>query len=125
MSTTALPWRAFFSAAAAFNFVAGLGLMLVPNAVYTIADTVPPSSLETRLMGWLIAALGIGYAVVAKDPSHNRGIVQAGLIGKLGAVMLVWSHWLTGHAPTAFALAIVGDVIFAVGFVIFLRRTQP
>ena len=122
---TPASWRPFFIAAAAFNFVAGLGLMLAPAAVYAIAGSVPPASLEVRLMGWLIAALGIGYAVVAADPSRNRGIVQAGAAGKFGAVVLVWAHWITGQAPTAFALAILGDLLFAAAFLVFLRRTQP
>lgn len=120
---TAAAWRPFFIAAAAFNFVAGLGLMLAPAAAYAVAGTAPPASLEARLMGWLIAALGIGYAVVARDPSRNRGIVQAGTIGKLGAVALVGAHWFSGQAPAAFALAILGDLVFAVAFILFLRRT--
>ena len=124
-ASVASRWRWLFILAAAFNIVIGLALIIVPDATYALAGTAPPSSLEPRLVGWFVAIFGYGYALVAANLTAHRGLIRMTAIGKFGAVVLVWSHWFAGSAPTAFALGVVGDLLFAVGFTLFLVRTKP
>lgn len=102
-------WRAFFWAAALFNFGIGLVGMLVP-----------PASIDGRLIGVLVFAFGMIYVLVARDPRRYRSALWAGLVGKGGVVALLGTDTLArGGDPATIAIVAI-DAIFVIGFLGFL-----
>ena len=117
------PWPAIFALAAFVNFVVGGAMVVAPrSAAEAIGGAADPASVQ--FAGWLIVAFGVGYAMVARAPGANRGIVWIGAIGKFGAVAITLWRLLTqgGYVPTqAIALPLL-DLVFVALFALFLWR---
>jgi hypothetical protein len=65
---------------------------------------------------------GVGYAIVARDPIGNRGILWIGAIGKLGAVVLAVLQYQQGLLPLNTLALGGGDLVFVLLFTLFLWR---
>ncbi|MDO9337801.1 MAG: hypothetical protein Q7T61_15510 [Caulobacter sp.] len=116
-------WKAVFAVAALFNFAVGLPLLIAPAAFYAMLGQTAPDILNAQLAGGLIAVFGIGYAMVARDPAANRGIIVLGVIGKAPLPLLYWLNVQAGRAPmSGFPLTLV-DLAFALLFLTYLLRT--
>lgn len=118
-------WRAFFWVAAAYNLLAGLPPLLglaQGSAIFGIVAPDPQVSVILQMMGLLVVAFGIGYAMVARDLVAGRAIVRMAIIGKLGVFALIGWHFIAGTMPLPVFAAAVGDLLFALGFIAFLRR---
>lgn len=102
-------WRVFFWAAALFNAAVGLVGMLVP-----------PSNLDGRLVGVLLFAFGIAFALVARDPLRYRSVLWAGLVGKGGMAALLASDAVARGGDGATFAIIAIEVVFVIGFLGFL-----
>ena len=114
-------WRTFFAVATAFSFVVALPFLAAPDVVLAAFNIpVPGDLLFHRFTGFLVLCFGIGYGFVARDPQRNRAIVWIGLIGKTGVVMLFAQAWLSGALPFAAFAVSFGDIVFAIGFAVFL-----
>ena len=106
-------WVAFFWAAAVFNLLIGLAAMISPEA-----------TIDARTVGLLVFGFGVIYVLVARDPLRFAPVLWAGVLGKLGVVGL--------HGPGAFgeggnailAGVLVGDALFALGFLAFLFKAS-
>jgi len=95
-------------------FVGVLGLDPIAGSNIVIAD----------LAAVLIAAFGYGYLRIALDPVRFRPLIHVGALGKLAAVAAVFTAALTlPHLWRLFAL-VGGDVVFAILFLDYLRRTS-
>lgn len=115
-------WQLLFAVAALFNWAVGFQLLLVPATfVATVGYPAPADFLFLRTSGWLIACLGLCYAMVAWAPRPLRPIALAGAIGKLGAVVLFAAYWIAGTLPLPAFLLSLGDLGFAAAFLAFLR----
>lgn len=114
-------WTVIFVVAALFNFAVGLPMLLAPEAMLAgLGQPVPDDLLMTRLASLLIVVLGIGYAMVARDPVANRPILWLGVIGKAPIPLLVWlSGGAAALSSSAFLLSL-GDLAFATLFLLFL-----
>lgn len=114
-------WRTFFIAAAVFNFAAGLPLLLAPEVMLsTLGVAVPGDLLFHRMTGLLVVCLGVVYYFVSQDLARYRPLVWLGVAGKGGVVLLFTQAFAAGLLPAqAFAVA-VGDLLFVVGFLVFL-----
>ena len=77
-----------------------------------------------QFAGWLIFVFGVGYAMVAREPAANRGIVWIGMIGKFGAVAIaLWRLFSQGGYVAAQAVALpLLDLVFVALFAVFLWR---
>jgi hypothetical protein len=96
-------------------FVAVLGLDLIVGTNVVLVD----------LAAVLIGAFGYGYARIALDPVRFRPLIAIGAWGKLAAVATVLLGAIAGpHLWRLFAL-VSGDVVFALLFLDYLRRTPP
>ncbi len=120
-------WTVIFVVAALFNFAVGLPMLVAPEAMLAqLGQPVPDDLLMTRLASLLIVVLGIGYAMVARDPVANRPILWLGVIGKAPIPLLVWlSSGAAALSSSAFILSL-GDLAFATLFLLYLlthRRT--
>jgi len=124
----AAAWRPFFVVAAIFNISAALPVFFAPELHIDLFFTEgaridgPVAAIYTQMLWAMVLFFGIGYAIVARDPSRDHGIVQLAIPGKTYvAVVFVW-HWLDGTMAAMALAGGIGDLLFAVAFVVFLRR---
>jgi hypothetical protein len=118
--------RTLFGVAAFFNFaVAAALLFLRPSFASLVAlDPVAGTNLVFVYMtAFLIATFGYAYARIAQDARRYRPFIELGAIGKLLAVAAVTGPWLAGEVRWQLPLIVSGDLVFAVLFIDFLRRT--
>ena len=122
-------FQALFLAASAWN-VAGaiMGLFFLdplarlawPGARF-LED---PISVQFAMMVFgLIAVLGVGYALVALDPSRNRGLILTAAIGK-PLVLAFGIYYSVGVGTAWLLLPAAGVVFFTSSFWWFLFRTR-
>jgi len=110
-ATTELPksWKAFFWAAAIFNFAIGLAGMFAPEA-----------SVDGRVIGLLIFAFGIIYFLVARDTLRFAPVLWAGVFGKIGVVALLAPDVFASPVDPLLAVVLIADALFALGFLVLL-----
>lgn len=114
-------WKLVFAVAALFNWAVGLPMLLAPAALLgAIGQPVPDDLLITRLGALLIVVLGIGYAMVARDPVANRPILWLGVLGKAPIPLLVWLGGGAAVFVTPTFLLSLGDLAFATLFLAYL-----
>lgn len=117
-------WKAVFAIAALFNWAVGLPLLIAPVAFYAALGQTAPDILNAQMAGALITVFGVGYAMAARDPVANRGIIWLGVIGKGPLPLLYWLNVQAGRAPiSGFPLTLV-DLAFAGLFLTYLLRTR-
>lgn len=118
-------WRVIFALAALFNLMVGLPLLLAPRpAVSALVYILPPDFMLAQILGVLISVFGVGYAMVARDPAGGRPIAWLGVIGKLPIPVILWFYVEADVVPVRTLLLSLGDLLFAVLFVVFLWRTH-
>ncbi|RZL89664.1 MAG: hypothetical protein EOP82_18770 [Variovorax sp.] len=112
--------KALFYSAALFNWgaVLILSLLAIPLGLQP-----PQQSLFGQIALLAIFAFGCGYWMVGRAPKLHRGIVSLGALSKLGVVAIVISHWLAGSATTQMAALVSGDVVYALLFLAYLKRS--
>lgn len=116
--------KTLFIAAACWNWLAAAGYVLAGNPARAHFG-LPPSNdpLSAQLFAALVALFGLGYYYVSRDTAKNRAIVKLGIIGKMLVFLIFVYHAATGNIPWTFVIPTLGDVVFAVLFLLFLRRT--
>lgn len=120
-----------FALAAAWNLVIGLSILIAPwfslQLLYGHEPGGPNDPLLAMLdrdFGFCVLLFGVGYGIVAVDPSRNQGLIWLGIIGKLGVVASLGQRWLIGMATAWVLPAAAGDLVFAALFVWFLWRSD-
>ena len=121
--------RVLFGTAAVFNLLVGLNLVLLRYWIRSPSlhlDPIAGTNLVlANLAGLLVISFGYAYARVAADPVKFRPYIHLGVIGKLLAVAgTVWPWWI-GAVPPSFPAPAIIDLIYALLFLDFLRRTNP
>lgn len=122
-------FRPLFLVAAAWN-VAGatIGLLfLEPLSKLAWPETTllsdPISVQFTTMFFGLVGVLGIGYLLVALDPSRNRGLVLTAAIGK--SVVLAFGIYFAWGVGTVWLLIpAAGVAFFTLSFWWFLFSTR-
>lgn len=118
-------WRLFFWVATVFNFLAGLPLLLAPDAMMAaLGVAVPADLLFHRFTGLLVVCFGGLYALVAQDAVRFRPLVWLGIVGKAGVVALFTEAYMSGRVPFPLYAIALGDVAFIAGFAAFLWTTR-
>jgi hypothetical protein len=82
-------------------------------------------SMLDRDFASCVLIFGLGYGIVAIDPSQNHGLIWLGIVGKLGVVATLGQRWLAEVATAWVLPAAAGDLAFAVLFACFLWRSNP
>lgn len=116
-------WRTFFAFTAFYNVAFGAAMTAAAGqAAAGLGVSGPGGPYAVAMVGLLIAIFGVGYAMVARDPARNRGIVWVGLLSKIAAPALGAVQYVAGAIPfSTFAIGMV-DLAFAFAFALFLWR---
>ena len=120
--------RRLFGNAAVFNFIVALALLFLRPWVGPLVrlDPVAGTNLVfVYLSAALVGVFGYTYLRIAQDPARFRPFIEVGVIGKLLAVGAVTWPWLAGDIGWQLPMLVSGDLVFALLFIGFLRRTRP
>jgi hypothetical protein len=116
-------WRAFFLVAALYDILLGAAFLVFGEQVLAaIGMELPPHIAYIQLAAVFVFVQGLSYLLVFFDPPGNLGLVRIGVAYKAGYAGLALWYLVLGILPSVFFIpwAIV-DVLFMVGFVLFLR----
>lgn len=115
-------WVRFFQVAAAYNVAVGLPFLVAEGALREFLGMTPAVyPIFSQMLFAFVVLLGWAYWRIAVAPRRNRDLVKLGIAAKLVAAALCVGHAATGGIPLALAAPGVGDLVFVVGFVWFLR----
>lgn len=117
-------YRAWFLAAAVYNFVWGTTVIFFPNALFAAFGMELPNYPSLfQAIGMMVQVYGIGYWFLWRDPERYAAFVWIGLLGKLfGTIGFLYSA-IRGELPWAFGVTIVAnDVIWLPAFAGFAWR---
>jgi hypothetical protein len=121
--------RMFFLAAL-WNFVAAFGGLLFYQAQFLLlfgqeADTGDfHQALLYRAFAIVVLLFGVGYYLVSRDTTRNRGIVWLGTAGKVAAFALLTEALLKDRATMIGWGIFFGDFVWALLFLWFLHQTK-
>lgn len=102
-------WAWLLRAAAAYNWLISLPVLV--NGALAATE---------RISAVLIAAFGLLYALVARDPARLAPALWAGVAGKLGLVVLLAPAILAGTAAPGTTPVLAGDLLFTIAFLALL-----
>lgn len=116
-----------FGSAALFNFAVAAALLFgrAQMAAMFALDPVTGTHVVTaNLAGALVGLFGYAYLRVALDPLRYRVYAELGAIGKLLAVLAAGIPWLQGSIDGQLPMLASGDLVYALLFIHWLRRTR-
>lgn len=115
-------WIRVFTAAAIFNVLIGLPLLIDPSMMPKFVPLPAGDFIWPRLAGGLIFFMGVGYWIVSRNLDTNRSIIVIGAGGKLLTALMLSIYWIKGTIGFwTFSLGLI-DLIFALLFIRFLIR---
>ena len=110
--------RVIFIAAAAFNGLVGLNLLV--SAYGVPPDYVPTMPIldpfMIRLLAGLILTFGIGYIIVALKPYEMRPIILLGMLGKMVVIVIGLADLSAGLIEAEVLIPALGDAVFVILF---------
>jgi hypothetical protein len=120
-------WRPFFLAAALYDIILGAAFFLLHGPLFDALGIALPNNISyIHLTAAFVFTQGLGYWFVYQDPAGNRGIVKVGVVYKLMFSGLAAYYLAIGELlHPIFVLFGVLDLLFLIGFVLFLRDVQP
>lgn len=101
-------YRPWFYAAAVYNFVWGVFVVLFPLALFRWLDMRPPESPAIfQSVGMMVGVYAYGYYLLARDPERYSGFIWIGILGKtFGPIGFFWSAF-HGVLPWSFGWTIL------------------
>ena len=117
-------WRTFFLAAAIYDIVLGIAFFILYEPLFSaLGIGLPNNTSYIHLTAAFVFTQGLGYWFVYQDPSTNLGIVKLGIVYKAIFSGLAFYYLAIGQLlHPVFLVFGVADVLFLVGFWLFLRR---
>ena len=116
--------KRMFLVGAIWNLLGGVLVLVLTDWIFASVNLTPPYP-PAYYQSWiaLFMTFGIGYYMAFRDPYANKNIVILGMIGKLAfaAIFIRSMIVFPGQIPMYFLIAVIGDVIFAVLFGMFLN----
>ncbi len=79
--------------------------------------------LMFRLFMVAVMIFGVGYYIVSRELMLNRGIIWLGLTSKITLFVLFMFFFITGRATLIAALAVTGDFLWSILFLLFIYQT--
>lgn len=118
--------RRLFACAAAFNLLVALSGLFLFSLIAPLLGLVAAAgevAYWRDLFFVLVLAFGVAYALVAVDAARFRAYVPLGVIGKSLVVVAGLAAWARGDVGPLAVAPLLGDVLFVVLFIDFLRRS--
>lgn len=120
-------YRRWFYAAAIYNVVWGVSVILFPDFPLVVVGLAPsnyPSLFQA--IGMMVMVYGLGYYYLARDPQRYAAFIWIGLLGKtFGPIGFVYAL-ATGQLPLQFGWTIVtNDLVWLPVFYSFAFRHAP
>ena len=117
-------YKRMFLIGAIWNLLGGVLVLVLTDWIFASAHLPlpdPPSYYQSWIA--LFMTFGIGYYMAFRNPYANKNIVILGMIGKLAFAAIFTGGVIVfpGRIPMLFLIAVIGDVIFAVLFGLFLN----
>ena len=109
-------------AAAIYNVLWGVGVVLFPAAAFQLAGMEPPRYPQIwQCVGMVVGVYGIGYWIAANNPVRHWPIVLVGLLGKLFGPIGFVAAAISGDLPWVWGVTIIfNDLIWWVPFAAIL-----
>jgi hypothetical protein len=107
-------YRRWFYAAAIYNAVWGIAVVMFPGTLLQFAGMSAPDALPlVQVVGMMVAVYAYGYYLLAREPKRYSGLVWIGLAGKtFGPLGFLYSA-MTGTLPWTFGwVCLFNDVIW-------------
>jgi len=123
-------YRLLFYLAAAWNLSAATIALGFPDfhtqSFFTEPGAIatPAALLNSRIVWLTVARFGVGYFIVARDPSRNHALVLVAALGKAGVALLWFDGYLTQTVGPLALAGSAGDLAFAGCFGLFLFRAR-
>jgi hypothetical protein len=117
-----------FGISAATNLAVSGALLLFGTFVahrLALDPIVGTNVVLFNFAGMVIGLFGYAYVRVAMDPVYFRPLIHVTAIGKLLAFTSAALPWLAGIVSSRLPMLLSADVIFAILFFDYLRRTKP
>lgn len=117
--------RWLMGTAALFNWSVVLSFLFLGSQVGQLLnlDISSGSNLAMRDLALaLIATFGLAYLCAAINPIRARPYIILGAIGKALAALTIFAHWMLGNISWQLPGVLIGDVIYSILFIAFLRR---
>ena len=115
-------YRWVFYAAAVYNAVWSIFVVLLPNFYFDLFRVARPSHPALwQCIGMLVGTFAIAYWLIARDPLRYGAFAWVGLLGKvLGPIGMAYEI-MNGRLPLGFAwVCLTNDVIWWIPFALFL-----
>lgn len=71
-----------------------------------------------------VLLFGIGYYMPSRDLMLNRAVIWLGSIGKIALTLIFLQLYTTGYITVVFPVLLIGDLIWAAWFFVFLYQTK-
>jgi small multidrug resistance pump len=107
-------YRPWFYAAAIYNAVWGIAVVVFPRTLLQVAGLRGSgASPLVQVVGMMVGVYAYGYYLLARDPKRYSGLIWIGLAGKtLGPAGFLYSA-ATGALPWSFGwVCLFNDVIW-------------
>jgi len=119
--------RVLFSVAAVANLLVGLSILAIWNTVAPLLlqlDPVHGANLWlVYFSGSMIGLFGVAYLLIARDPHTYRPCIAMFATAKTVAFACALAVWLAGASSVRLSLVLSADLVFALLFIDYLRRT--
>ncbi len=116
-------YKRVFLIGALWNIAGGAFITLFAGWIFSTGGLTLPEP-PAYFYSWiaLFVTFGIGYYMVYRDMYGNKNIVILGIIGKVAFAIIFIYNMITfrGQIPLFFLIPVVGDLVFAVLFGMFL-----
>jgi hypothetical protein len=110
-------------ASAVFNLGGAAAFAFPASELGQVAGLPAAPLLYRALLVMFVLLFGGLYAWLALQPVILRPMIALAAIGKLAAFAVIAGCWLAGEAAGRGVLAALGDLLFAVIFATWLRRS--
>ena len=108
------PYRRWFYAAAIYNVVWGLAVVMSPATLLRLTGVSATGAVPlVQVMGMMVGVYAYGYYLLAREPKRYSGFIWIALAGKtLGPVGFVYSA-ATGALPWSFGwVCVFNDLVW-------------
>jgi len=121
-------FRGWFYAAAIYNLVWGVVMVLAPNLLFDLLGMARPNYPAIwQSVGMMVGVYALGYWLLAKDPKRYAALIWIGLLGKTFGPIGFLVAALQGTLPWKFGfVCLTNDLIWWPVFWAFaLRHARP